>query len=685
MMMQQRGIRCNITAVRSSGKPLLPFPAANPDDPRMASPGKNPRFDWRRAIALAVSLAAALAALVALRGPDALGTSVAETVGAWWLSGPAFWHPLAPTAFLSQFPFFAAGPRGWQNAHVAVAWLALACSLFAVPAKGWRGLGPLIPALWAAVLSTPVAGLTGFGWSVLVLSVWRVSSGSQPGTRSFVFFPLAVWIAAWFSPGALPVAAACFLSVPGNNRRLLRGTVAAAGAVAACLTPRGLSAWSDAWIFFAWDPQRALVWPEILALLGLIGVIFLVLRPVEGRREWGAGAAAVLLLLAASRGQTAYLWAFALLVIPLWPRAREGWRACGVQVRWWMETALLVASIILVLWAAAPASPRWYSLAMTEAVVRPTMTRDALGEAGPVYINSAGRPLARFTGPLPAAAGGGDAPRLGREPALWRAHDRAARYRAVWLLGEKSDYAPLAQHLGQSPDWRLAAADATGVLFLREPREEVFPTEPAQQMAREMWGGANRSAFLARTALACLAAGAQTEAGELSQSAVRNSDRSAQAAAARARVLDVLGDLRDAVEESARATKLDPTLAEAWQVRAEALLQSGRADEAYAAAQKAVELAPADLGARWLAARTANAARAFQSEALILEELIAQTRGRGGDDGFYQLFLGQSYARQGLSRPALRALEKAAAAPGVTAEQRAMIEEEIAEVKKAEQ
>jgi tetratricopeptide (TPR) repeat protein len=312
------------------------------------------------------------------------------------------------------------------------------------------------------------------------------------------------------------------------------------------------------------------------------------------------------------------------------------------------------------------------------------MTRDTLGEAGPVYLNSAGRPLARFSGPLPATAEGGDSPRLGREPALWRTHDRAARYRAVWLLGEKSDYAPLAQHLGQSPDWRLAAADATGVLFLREPRVEIFPTEPAQQMAREMWGGANRSEFLARTALSCLAAGAQTEAGELSQSAVRNSDRSAQAAAARARVLDVLGDLRGAIEESARATKLDPTLAEAWQVRAEALLQSGRADEAYAAAQKAVELAPGDPGARWLAARTANAARAFQSEALILEELIAQTRGRGGDDGFYQLFLGQSYARQGLARPALRALEKAAAAPGVTAEQRAMIEEEIAAVKGAE-
>ena len=112
-------------------------------------------------------------------------------------------------------------------------------------------------------------------------------------------------------------------------------------------------------------------------------------------------------------------------------------------------------------------------------------------------------------------------------------------------------------------------------------------------------------------------------------------------------------------------------------------MHAGRSDEAYAAAQRAAELAPGDEGALWLAARTANATRAFQSEAEILEKLILLAEGRGADAGFYQLYLGQSYAKQGLARPALSALEKAAGAPGLSGEQRAELQEEIARVQQS--
>jgi tetratricopeptide (TPR) repeat protein len=274
-----------------------------------------------------------------------------------------------------------------------------------------------------------------------------------------------------------------------------------------------------------------------------------------------------------------------------------------------------------------------------------------------------------------------EAANLGREPSLWRAQDRRVRYRAVWLLGNKSDYAPLARHLGESPDWRLAAADATGVLFVRGPREEIFATEPAKDKARAMIGAANRSGFLAATSLSCLAAQFLPEAGELSAAAVRRTDRSSSVAAARARVLISLGQPREALLESERAVTLEPDSAEAWQVRAEALLHAGLNDEAYAAGNRAMELAPGDVGALWLAARCANAARAFQSEAGILEQLTALSMARGGDAGFYQLYLGQSYARQGLTRPALRALQKAAEAPGLSDEQRRELEQEIADLR----
>jgi tetratricopeptide (TPR) repeat protein len=146
-------------------------------------------------------------------------------------------------------------------------------------------------------------------------------------------------------------------------------------------------------------------------------------------------------------------------------------------------------------------------------------------------------------------------------------------------------------------------------------------------------------------------------------------------------VLISLGQTREALVESERAIAIEPGSAEAWQVRAEALLHAGLNDEAYAAGRRVMELAPGDVGALWLAARCANAARAFQSEAAILEQLIALSESRGADAAFYQLYLGQSYARQGLTRPALRALEKAAEAPGLSDEQRRELEQEIADIR----
>jgi hypothetical protein len=358
-------------------------------------------------------------------------------------------------------------------------------------------------------------------------------------------------------------------------------------------------------------------------------------------------------------------------------------RSLGIKVRWWAATALLVTAGLLALWSGSLRMNDWYNLAMLRETAQPTLTRDALPAEGPVYINPQGLALARFSGPLPPRASEGETLRLAREPKLWRAQDRQARYGAVWLLGEKSDYAPLARHLGESPDWRLAAIDATGLLFVRGRSTGEFATEPAQQMARGFVGAANRSRFLAGAALACLAAQSLPEAGELSRTSVRKSDLASASAAARALVLLSLGQIDGALEQSARAIVLTPASSPAWQARAETLLHAGRADDAYAAAQRAAELAPGDEGALWLAARAANAANAFQSEAEILERLVALTEGRGADTGFYQLYLGQSYAKQGLARPALRALEKAAAAPGLSEEQRSELQEEIARVRES--
>lgn len=636
---------------------------------------------WRFALALGVSALATLAALVAVRGPDWIGPGTAETVGAWRLSGFSPWTAEAPVAALGEIPYALAGPRGWQNAHVMVAWLSVCSWLFALQVRAWRGLAPLVPALVAVLLSSPAAGLSGFGFSILVLSAWHYAATRIPRPAAMVGLPAVSWLAVWLSPGALPAVGAALLSSTEGWSRRARWSVAALCLLGANLTPRGLSVWKDAWNFLRWSPEPAPGAAALVALLVALVMLGLAVPATQKDGAWGRVAAPALLFLCAAAGQSAYAWAAALWMIPCWPVVREHMQRFGFRIRWWMQTGALAGAVALVAAAASEGLPRWYNLAMTDAVVRPTLTREALPPEGPVYINPAGLALARFSGPLPSRGEQPGAANLGREHSLWRAQDRRVRYRAVWLLGDKSDYAPLARHLGESADWRLAAADATGVLFVRGPREQEFATEPAKDRARAMTGAANRSGFLADTALACLAAQAVPEAGELSDMAVRRADRSSRVAAARARVLVSLGQPRQALAESERALDLEPLSADAWQVRAEALLHAGLGDEAYAAGRRAMELAPGDAGALWLAARCANAARAFQSESAILEQLVALSEARGADAGFYQLYLGQSYARQGLSRPALRALEKAAAAPGLSAGQRSELEREIEDLR----
>ncbi len=631
-------------------------------------------------VAVLVAATAVLAGLVALRGPDQIGLETATLVGGWKLTGPDAWSPLTLAAAGAQVPFWLAGLRGAQNAHVVVAWLTLLCWLVPLPPRSWRGLAALVPALIAVLLSHPSSGLTGFGLGVLVLSLSSRWPAAADARRQILRLVMATWVAVWLSPGVLPLVVAV-LTVESTRmlRRDLLATVALC-AVVCNLTPRGLAVWPEAWVFLGWSPQPLLEPASLLGLLASLIVLCIALRATWKTGSTGLALAPAFLFLCATRGQAAYLWAAALWMIPCWDAAKEQLRLSGFNMRWWMQTALLLSTIALVLWAGSVALPRWYSLAMTEAVTQPTLTRQALELDGPVYINPGGLALARFAGVLPAQVDHGGSPRLAREPALWRARDREVRYRGVWLLGDKSDYAPLARHLGESADWRLAAVDATGALFVRGKQETEFATEPAQQMARGMWGAANRSSFLAGCALSTLAASALPEADELAQSAVRNSDRSAPVAATRARVLVSVGDVREATKASETAVRLDPGLPYAWEVRAETLLHAGLVDEAYAAGQRAAELSPGDAGTLWLAARTANAARAFQSEAEILERLVALTHGRGGDASFYQLYLGQSYAKQGLTRPALRALEQAAAGPGLTAEQRVELQEEIARI-----
>lgn len=638
---------------------------------------------WRRTVGFGVSALAVLAALIAVRGPDAIGLGTASAIGAWKISD-TFLSPLAPFAALAEIPFrlFGIGLRGWQNAHILIAWAAVLCWLWPLPPRAWAGLMPLVPALFAVCMSSATNGLSPFGLSVLLLSAWRLLNRAQPGVFCFTL-PPAAWLAAWMSPGSIPLSLGLCLEAAAQCswKRTATGTTAVLAAV--CLTPRALGVWRECHVFLTALPQPPIGMAATVALLTSLVVLAGAMWTGRRMAPRGTAFATAFLFLCATQGQTAYLWPAALAMTANWELGFEALRGAGFRVRWYVRLALVIAAALLVVQAAFGALPRWYDLAMTPSIVRPTLTREALPRAGEIYVNPGGLGLAAFAGPLPTRVTREPDPRLAREPSLWRTRDRQVRYGSVWLLGDKADYAPLARHLGESPDWRLEAVDATGVLFVRRNAAPEFATEAAQQFARTQGGAASRGNFLSMSGLSCLAAGAIPEADELTKLAVRQAPESANAAAARTMALIASGDIHGALAASDKAVKLGPDSSAAWQARAEALLRSGQVDEACAAAGRGAELAPSDAGALWLAARAANSCRAFQLESEILENLVAQTRARGGDTGFYALYLGQSYARQGLSRPALHALREASLAPGLTPKQQEEIRSQIEEIQSA--
>ena len=350
------------------------------------------RGGWRRLVALAVCALVVLGALVALRGPDAIGPSAAELAGSWLLSGPAIWHPLSLSGAPTQGLFALAGPRAWQNAHVLVAWIAVLCWFWTLANKSWRGLAPLVPALLAVVLSGPDSGWTGFGLAVLVLSAWRALSFAKSPRTVAATLTLAAWLAVWLSPGALIVAAALVLDVSSRLSRKFTALTALASLALTQLTPRGLSVWHDANVFVFWSPQGALSLSAVAALIGAFAILGLAAGAAWRHKSQGAVLAPALLFLAAGSGQTAFLWPAALWLIPGWTDAIDQWRHIGFSFRWWMQAAAILLAAGLVVAPAMEAGPRWYALAMTKSAVRPTLTQAALPVTGPVYINARGLP-----------------------------------------------------------------------------------------------------------------------------------------------------------------------------------------------------------------------------------------------------------------------------------------------------
>jgi hypothetical protein len=220
--------------------------------------------------------------------------------------------------------FALAGPRAWQNLHVFVAWLAVLTWFWPLPLRRWRGLGPLVPALLAVVLSGPASGWSGFGLAVLLMSAWRTVTFHWSPRLVALTLPVAVWLSVWLSPGGLLLAAAFTIDAWSRlPRRWALGAIALS-VTSTQFTPRGFGVWPEANIFLFWSPQSELSAAAVLALLAALAILAFAAADTWRHNAKGAVFAPTLLLIVAAFGQTALLWPFALWLIPAWPSTNGG-------------------------------------------------------------------------------------------------------------------------------------------------------------------------------------------------------------------------------------------------------------------------------------------------------------------------------------------------------------------------
>jgi len=222
-----------------------------------------------------------------------------------------------------------------------------------LPLRTWRGLGPLVPALLAVVLSGPASGWSGFGLAVLLMSAWRTVTFHWSPRLVALTLPVAMWLSVWLSPGGLLLAAAFTIDAWSRlPRRWALGAIALS-VTATQFTPRGFGVWPEANIFLFWSPQSELSAAAVLALLAALAILAFAAADAWRHNAKGAVLAPTLLLIVAAFGQTALLWPFALWLIPAWPAAVDQWRHTGFAFRWWMQAAAILAAAALVVPPAA--------------------------------------------------------------------------------------------------------------------------------------------------------------------------------------------------------------------------------------------------------------------------------------------------------------------------------------------
>jgi tetratricopeptide (TPR) repeat protein len=267
------------------------------------------------------------------------------------------------------------------------------------------------------------------------------------------------------------------------------------------------------------------------------------------------------------------------------------------------------------------------------------------------------------------------------KPKAWRRLDREKRFDAVLLAGPVGEYQPLLTHLVDSPDFRLVRVDNWGALFVRGEPAPYHAPDPGD-VPHDFSRASERGGYLARTALMLQAIGQDAAARAYSDAAIDAAPKEAIVHVGAAALALARKDYAPAVAESRRALELNPHDLGALEITARTLSEAGAPDQAWAVADELKTRAdPDDMNVLFLHAQLANAAHAYAAEQDSLERLVKLAEAQGLPTVDYRVYLGQCYAHQGLARPALEQLERAAKEPDLTDQQRADIDTAITTVR----
>lgn len=268
-----------------------------------------------------------------------------------------------------------------------------------------------------------------------------------------------------------------------------------------------------------------------------------------------------------------------------------------------------------------------------------------------------------------------------QDSSAWRRLDRADRYEAVLLAGQPAETGTLARHLAESPDFRIERVDHQGFLFRRGLPSPYRPA-PVDKVAPDLTDPTERAAVLAACAVNLDLIGSVASSRDYLAAAEGLAPDLPNVHVCAATI-----DLRHeryaaAIEGANLALDVNPDSVPALQIAAQALAAAGQPDAAWQIAEKLIAVAsPDDTQTLFLHARLASDAHAFSREQASLERLVEISEKADLPATTYRVYLGQSFARQGLPRPAIKQFQAALADPNLGAAQRTDLESTITNIK----